>query len=73
MVGETTKKLNEGRHYTPAEAQEKVPEQRMPLTPGQRAILDAIPVRPADEDPTPWCLHCGPKSACTCGQIAENN
>lgn len=26
-----------------------------------------------DYDPTPYCLHCGPKSACDCGPIAENN
>ncbi len=26
-----------------------------------------------DTDPTPYCLHCGPKSACTCGPIARNN
>lgn len=24
-------------------------------------------------DPTPWCLHCGPKSACDCGPFAEND
>lgn len=26
-----------------------------------------------DTDPTPWCTHCGPKSACDCGPIAEND
>jgi hypothetical protein len=26
-----------------------------------------------DYDPTPWCLHCGPREACDCGPIAENN
>jgi hypothetical protein len=26
-----------------------------------------------DTDPTPWCSHCGPKSACDCGPIAEND
>lgn len=25
-----------------------------------------------DHDPTPWCSHCGPRSACDCGPIAEN-
>jgi len=26
-----------------------------------------------NDDPTPWCLHCGPRSACDCGPIADNN
>lgn len=25
-----------------------------------------------DTDPTPWCTHCGPKSACDC-TFAEND
>ncbi len=24
-------------------------------------------------DPSPYCTHCGPKSACDCGPIAEND
>ncbi len=24
-------------------------------------------------DPTPYCTHCGPKSACDCGPFAEND
>lgn len=26
-----------------------------------------------NDDPSPWCLHCGPQSACDCGPIADNN
>lgn len=26
-----------------------------------------------NDDPSPWCLHCGPRSACDCGPIADNN
>jgi hypothetical protein len=26
-----------------------------------------------DYDPTPYCLHCGPKTNCDCGPIAEND
>lgn len=32
----------------------------------------SIDVKGEDVDPTPWCLHCGPRSACDCGPIAEN-
>jgi hypothetical protein len=26
-----------------------------------------------DRDPTPWCTACGPRHACTCGPIADND
>jgi hypothetical protein len=24
-------------------------------------------------DPTPWCTACGPRHACTCGPITDND
>jgi len=43
-----------------------------PNEPGGRQKTPAELLTASGDDPTPWCLYCGPKSACTCGPIAEN-
>lgn len=37
-----------------------------------RAQLPITPALAEPDDPTPYCTHCGPRSACDCGPIAEN-
>ncbi len=34
---------------------------------------EALSYADPDYDPTPFCLHCGPKSACNCPPFADNH
>ena len=38
----------------------------------ERASAEAFRIAQEFDDPTPYCTHCGPRSACDCGPIAEN-
>lgn len=69
-----------GRITTPAQLglsqDDREPAQDAPESRGMApSCPDPAPDSHPDpeHDPTPWCLHCGPRSACTCGPIAAND